>query len=109
MKYGKTSYQDNSYFIRKQQTIMSAPRGLYVEAMGVFSMQDYFYLYSGYSKSTFIGFGVGLGYQFLFFNRLALNPSVQLPLTFEYAYSFHDRSYVVRPRIILNISIGYAF
>jgi hypothetical protein len=108
IKYGKVSYRDSTYFIRKQPALMSAPKGLYVEAMGIFSLANSYYNPS-YVGNRQIGLGVGMGYQFLFFNRLVLNPTVQLPLTFEYDYSYHARSYDFRPRIIFNISIGYAF
>jgi hypothetical protein len=111
MKYGKTSYKKNTYLIRKKQTIMSAPKGLYVEAMGVFSMEDYYDPYSSYRGIRFFGIGVGLGYQFLLFTRLALNPSVQLPLTLEghYFYSHDTFFYPLKPTLILNLNLGYAF
>lgn len=114
MKYSKIKYKDNTYYIRNQQRTMSAPRGLYVESMGFFNMQGYHYNYSRNDKSLKIGLGVGLGYQFLFFNRLALNPSIQLPLTYDATLSYrpdeyYTRFYTVKPVILLNLNLGFAF
>ena len=108
MKYGKTKSKNNTYLIRKQQTIMSAPRGLYLEAMGIFSMMGSYPTYHGLSQ---IGIGAGLGYQFIFFNRLALNTALQLPLTLDgHYYYFHDTIfYPIKPMVILNLNLGYAF
>ena len=119
MKYSKTTYKSNTYFIRNQQRTMSAPRGLYVETMGFFNMQDYHFIYSSNNRNLNIGLGVGLGYQFLFFNRLALNSSVQVPLTFDrrlYYRSDNDGQRVyyeifnyLKPGVLLNLNLGFAF
>ncbi len=114
-KYAKTKVDNNKYYIRKQQKTMLSPKGLYVGPMTYFNISNGYWPYN--SRIIIAGIGGQLGYQFLFFNRIAMNTSIQIPLTIDgYYYLNYDldkyeffEHYSIRPRLFLNLSFGYAF
>jgi len=113
-KYAKTKINNNKYYIRKQKQTMSAPKGLYIGTMTYFNFKKE----NLYQKRIDTGLGVDLGYQFLFFNRIALNTTLQLPLTFDGYFYYQNNSlgqkewsvfYSIRPKIFINLKFGVAF
>ncbi len=114
-KYAKTKVDNNKYYIRKQQKTMLSPRGLYVGPITYFNTDKGYRSYN--PRIISIGLGGHLGYQFIFFNRIAMNTSIQIPLTIDgYYYLNYDldkyeffEHYSIRPRLFLNLSFGYAF
>lgn len=112
-KYTKTKINSNKYFIRKQQKTMPSPKGLYVGPMTFFNNNNP----RSYYHTISVGIGGHIGYQFLFFNRIALNTSLQLPLTFDGSYRWNNSLdqyefsgyYTIRPRLFLNLNFGIAF
>jgi hypothetical protein len=105
LKFGKTIYKNDIYYIRNQQINMPSPKGLYLEAMGFINIHKYSSIFY-YEGTKVFGLGVGLGYQFLFFDRLAVNPSLQLPLCYDDEQS---NEYNLKPRVLVNLGLGFAF
>lgn len=111
-KYAQIKVNNNKYYIRKQQKTMLSPKGLYVGPMTYFYFKKRDLVYD--NRSIIAGLGGHLGYQFLFFNRISFNGSLQLPLILKGDLYYNNNTleqeeWSLRPRLMLNLNIGIAF